>query len=277
MHRIRENNPKAGLMMNENAVYYIIIFVFGAVIGSFLNVCIFRLPAGMKITGRSHCLKCNARIKWYDLIPIISYIVLRGHCRNCKSKISVQYPLIEALNGILYVFVFYVRGFNSLYDCLISCSYCFVISALLVISVIDSRTNTIPFGINIFIAVMGLLSTVITFFKSGNNINVIIDHLSGLFSVSLLLLVIYLVTRGKGIGGGDIKLMAAAGLVLGLGQNIVAFLIGCILATIIHPIRMKVQHLDSMLAFGPYLSVGIVLSMLFGRQIVDWYLAAFWK
>jgi leader peptidase (prepilin peptidase)/N-methyltransferase len=261
--------------MNET-IAYSIIFIYGIIIGSFLNVCIFRIPEESSIVvGRSHCMSCNARIKWYDLIPVFSYIFLLGRCRNCKSKISIQYPIIEALNGFLYVLVFYIYGFQSLKDILISSAYCLVISALIVLSLIDFRTNIIPYGINIFIAVVGLFIVLIQYFWFGRNTDIILDHTIGIFAVSFFLLLIFYATHGRGIGGGDIKLMAAAGLVLGWQLIVLAFLIGCVLGSIIHPIRMKISHLNRVLAFGPYLSAGIVISLLYGRTIVEWYIQNF--
>ena len=99
------------MLLFLDSVPYIIIFIFGIVIGSFLNVCIYRLPLHESIiTAPSHCMTCGRKLKWYDMIPVFSWIVLGGKCRNCKSKISAQYPLIEALNGILYVVVCVVNG-----------------------------------------------------------------------------------------------------------------------------------------------------------------------
>jgi leader peptidase (prepilin peptidase)/N-methyltransferase len=96
--------------MNE-IIMYAIVFIYGIIIGSFLNVCIFRIPKETSIVfGRSHCMNCNVAIKWYDLIPVFSYIVLRGKCRNCKAKISKQYPVIEVINGLLYLIVFFFCG-----------------------------------------------------------------------------------------------------------------------------------------------------------------------
>jgi leader peptidase (prepilin peptidase)/N-methyltransferase len=255
---------------------YGMVFLYGIVIGSFLNVCIYRIPEELSIVfGRSHCTSCNTNIKWYDLIPIFSFIILHGRCRNCKSKISIQYPMIEALNGIFYVLVFYICGFQSIEEILLSSFYCFVISALIVLSVIDFRTNIIPIGINIFIAVAGLVIVLIEYFGSGRNKEIIIEHSIGIFAVSLFFLLIYAATHGHGIGGGDIKLMAAAGLVLGWKYILLAFFIGCVLAAVIHPIRMKISHLSRVLAFGPYLSAGIAAAMLFGKQILEWYLHTF--
>lgn len=262
--------------MKESTIFFIIIFINGVIIGSFLNVCIYIISDGLSIAaGGINCLKCRSKFNRYELIPITSLIFLLGLCRYCKSKISIRYPAVEILNGFLYVLVFYFNGFATLWDILISFTYCMVISALIVLSLIDLRTKTIPLGFNIFIAVMGLLTALIKFYASGKSFDILISHAVGLISVSIILLLIYCTSHGRGIGGGDIKLMAASGIVLGASQNFLAFFIGCILAAIIHPIRMKIKKLDNLLAFGPYLSAGIVISMLFGRQIIDWYIESF--
>ena len=255
---------------------YCMVFIYGIIIGSFLNVCIYRIPEESNIaTGRSHCRNCNTPIQWFDLIPLFSYIFLFGRCRKCKSRISIQYPMIEALNGFLYVLVFYLNGFDSLKNVFISAAYCLVISALIVLSVIDFRTNIIPVGINIFIMAMGFFIILFQFLGFGNHMDNVIDHVIGIFVISTFLLVIFYVTNGRGIGGGDIKLMGASGLVLGWELIILAFMIGCILASIIHPIRMKISNLNKVLAFGPYLSVGIIIALLYGNRMIDWYLRLF--
>lgn len=262
--------------MSESIIYYSIIFLYGIIIGSFLNVCIYRIPEELSIvTGRSHCMDCNTPIKWYDLIPVFSYVFLRGRCRKCRSRISIQYPIVEALNGLLYVLVFYLYGFHSLKDILISCAYCMVISALIVLSVIDFRTKNIPYGINIFIFVIGFCIVLIKYFWFGRNTDIILEHVIGMFAVSSFLLLIFYASHGRGIGGGDIKLMGAAGLALGWQNILLAFFIGCVLASIIHPIRMRINHLNRVLAFGPYLSVGIAVAMFYGKQIINWYLDLF--
>lgn len=261
--------------MNEIIVYSIVL-IYGILIGSFLNVCIYRIPDESSVVfGRSHCMNCNAPIKWYDLIPLFGYIFLLGRCRTCKSRISIQYPIVEALNGFLYVLVFYLCGWNSPYQISLSIINCLVISALIVLGFIDFRTNTIPIGINIFIAIMGLGTVMIQYFWFGKNTDIVLEHTIGLFVISLFLLLIFYASHGRGVGGGDIKLMAAAGLLLGWELIILAFFIGCVLAAIIHPIRMRISHLNRILAFGPYLSMGIVIALLFGKQIVDWYLQTF--
>ncbi len=250
--------------MSEYSIFYPFIFLYGIVIGSFLNVCILRIPAGESIvTGRSHCDECGNRLSWYDLIPILSYLFLRGRCRNCKTKISIQYPLIEALNGIFFVLVFCIKGFI-----IVSIVYCLAISALIVLSVIDLRTNTIPFGINIFIFCLGMI-------RMAFDYRHFYDYLIGFFAVSAFLYLLYLVTKGKGMGGGDIKLMAAAGLLVGWKLILLSFFLGCIYGSVIHPLRMKFGKQGKVLAFGPYLSAGIVTAMLMGDELIQWYFKMF--
>lgn len=241
---------------------YIIIFIFGITIGSFLNVCIYRIPLGESIvTAPSHCMTCGWKLKWYDMVPVFSWLVLGGKCRNCKSKISVQYPIIEGVNGILYVVISAVNGLEWS-----SMIYCFMASALLVLSIIDWRTYEIPFGINVFLFVLGIAMTIL---DRGN----LAEHLIGMICVSGLLGILYLLTGGRAIGGGDIKLMFACGLILGWKLILLAFFLGCIIGSVVHIIRMSVKKAGRMLAMGPYLSAGILLAALWGNAWINWYLS----
>lgn len=241
-------------------ILYIIIFLYGIVIGSFLNVCIYRLPEKENIVKiRSHCMSCGYQLKWYDLVPLFSYLFLGGKCRKCKQKISVQYPLIELLNGILYCMVFAEYGMS-----VESLLYALLISALITLSVIDFRTYEIPVGINIFILALGLIR-VLTDYTNWPSYAV------GFILVSGFLYIIYLITKGRGIGGGDIKLMAVCGLLLGWKQILLSFVLGCIIGSVIHVIRMKVSGQGHVLAFGPYLSIGVMISVFAGNQLIMWY------
>lgn len=240
---------------------YIMIFLFGIVIGSFLNVCIYRIPKKESIVVESsHCMNCNHKLQWYELIPLFSYMALRGKCKECKAPISIQYPIVEAANGLVCVFIFWWNGLNS--DSLL---YCCLFSALLVLSVIDFRTFEIPLGINIFILALGLIMTVLHY-------NDWLDHVIGFFAVSIPIAMIILATKGRGMGGGDMKLMAVVGLFLGWKLTVLAFILGCITGAICHVIRMKVAKADRVLAMGPYLSIGIFISMLFGDILISSYL-----
>lgn len=250
------------MLLFLESIPYIVIFIFGISIGSFLNVCIYRIPLHESIiTAPSHCMTCGRKLRWYDMVPVFSWLLLGGKCRNCKSKISVQYPIIEALNGVLYLVVCTVNGLTW-----VSLIYCLMVSALLTLSVIDWRTYEIPFEINVFLLCLGIAATVL----DRNNL---LSHVIGAVCVSGFLELLFLVSGGRAIGGGDVKLMAACGLILGWKQILLAFLLGCILGSVIHVIRMKVSHAEHVLAMGPYLSTGVFLAALWGNTWINWYLS----
>lgn len=244
-------------------ILYVVIFLYGIVIGSFLNVCILRIPLKESIAKRrSHCMNCGYQLAWYDLVPLFSYLFLHGKCRKCKTHISLQYPLVEALNGVLYVLVFLVNGWS-----IDSVIYCLLTSALIVLSVVDFRTYEIPFGINLFILALGLIHLV---FHLGDWV----DYGIGLLAVSGFLWILYQLSKGAAIGGGDVKLMGAAGLLMGWKLSVLAFLLGCILGSVIHLIRMKFSGAEHRLAMGPYLSAGIFIAVLWGDRFLNWYLGS---
>ena len=240
---------------------YILVFLYGIMIGSFLNVCIYRIPKGENIAiVRSHCMTCDHQLKWYDNIPLLSWMMLRGKCRYCKAPISPQYPIIEASNGLLWLLVSIVKGISV--DSLL---YALLFSALLTLSVIDFRTYEIPAGINIFILALGLIMTVLHYTDW-------LDHVIGFLAVSIPLYILIVVTDGRAMGGGDMKLMAAAGLLIGWKLIILAFALGCIVGAPIHVLRMRLSGEDRVLAMGPYLSVGIAIAVLWGDRLIEMYL-----
>lgn len=243
---------------------YILVFLFGITVGSFLNVCILRIPAHESIvTGPSHCMSCGKRLKWWELIPLFSWLALRGRCSGCSSPISPQYPLIEAANGVLWVLVYHRFGFTP--DTVLAC---LLVSVLLVASVIDARTREIPPGTTIFVAVLGLLRTLLHPADW-------LSHLLGLAVVGGVLLLLFFLSGGAAIGGGDVKLMAGTGLFLGLRLNLTAFLLGCVLGSVIHLWRMKFRGAGRDLAMGPYLSAGVAIALLWGDGLWRWYTGLF--
>lgn len=251
-------------MEGYEVIIYPLVFLYGILVGSFLNVCIYRIPRHESIvTTPSHCMSCGYGLKWYDLVPVFSWLCLRGKCRKCKAPISVQYPIVEAANGVLWILVIALRGLN-----VEGILYCLFASALLVLSVIDFRTYEIPFGINVFIALLGGVRLVT------DRENWLL-YVLGAVLVSGIFYIVYLVTGGRGMGGGDIKLMAAAGLLLGAPKVFLAMLIGCAVAVVVHPIRMKLSGEDHRLAFGPYLAMGLFLSAVAGDPVIGWYLGLF--
>lgn len=262
-------------------VLYIFIFLFGVIVGSFLNVCILRIPQKETIVSeRSHCMSCGHTLAWYDLFPLFSYLFLGGKCRYCKAKISPQYPIVEFVNGIMAVLCFLLGGFSvdniikntGSFDLILSVLLpilsSLLCSVLIVITVIDWRTFEIPLGTNIFIFVLGLIKLFINLFNDGGTW---LEYVIGFFVVSIPLAIIYYVSKGRAIGGGDVKLMAVAGLFLGWKLALVALIAGCLYGSVIHIARMKVSGEGKQLAMGPYLSAGIVTALWFGQYIVEWY------
>lgn len=241
---------------------YSYLLVFGCCIGSFLNVVIYRLPQGKSLSKeRSFCYGCGKQIKAYDLIPVLSWCILRGKCRNCKSKISVRYALVELFTGLCCVTTFYYLGF-SLATIL---KFAFV-AILICVALIDHDTMEIPNKLPISIAICSVplffLQTEVT----------VVDRLIGSVVVSLPLLIIAVLIQG-GFGGGDIKLMAATGLILGWKLNLVAFVIGLLIGGLQAIILLAMKKVDrkSHTPFGPSLCIGLFIAMLFGYQLIDWY------
>lgn len=255
-------------MAPDNVILYIIAFLYGIVIGSFLNVCIYRMPKDENIaTVGSHCMDCGRRLKWYDLIPVFSWLFLKGKCRYCGKAVSPQYPIVETLNGILYVVVFAVNGWN--WD---SVLWCILTSALIVLSAIDYRFMLIPTAVDVVICGVGIVHLVL-------HLHEWYYYLIGFFGASLFLLLCALLFRGvtgkSGLGLGDVELMACAGLCIGWGHALFAIVIGSVLGVIIQGILVAVTREKGKFPFGPYLSLGIFVAMLWGSRIYEWYMESF--
>ncbi len=236
--------------------------VYGIIIGSFLNVCIYRIPLKQDIVyTSSHCMNCGTKVKWYDLIPVVSYLVLAGKCRTCKTKLSKQYPLIELLNGAAYLGIFHYLGLS--YE---AGMMCVLFSVLLVITLIDIRYKIIPNSILIFLMIVGIVYVVLVDQK-------FISSIIGFFAVSLILFLIAVISNGQ-MGGGDIKLMAVCGFIIGWQKILVALLIGSVFGSIIGItlILLKINKKKQQIPFGPYLSTGVFVAALFGTELIQWYL-----
>lgn len=244
-----------------------LIFIFGLCIGSFLNVCIYRLPKSKSIVHpRSMCPNCGALIRSYDNIPILSYLALRGKCRHCETSISFRYPVIELMSGIFAVGVFLKYGLT--FEAVIY--YAFV-AALLVITFIDIDHQIIPDvitlpGIPIFFAASFALPE-ITVVES------ILGILIGggsLFSIAWLY---HLLTQKEGMGGGDIKLLAMMGAIIGWQGVLFAIFVASAVGTVSGMLLMLKNRKTMKLAipFGPFLSIGGTAYILFGPQLIAWY------
>lgn len=244
--------------------YSFLIFTLGAIFGSFLNVVIYRLPRHESIVhGSSHCTNCQTPIKAYDLIPIISYLILGGKCRKCHHPISLRYPLIELLTAVCFYLMYQTFGLNfNLAIGLI------LTTILIIITMIDIDTMDIYDRFHIMILVLAITYLFITPVP-------MIEHVIGFFIISIPLYVIAYLTGG--IGGGDIKLMAVSGLLLGYKATLVAFFIAVVLGGIVAMglLVTKQKERGSQMAFGPFLCLGIYFAYLYGNQVFNWYLTLF--
>lgn len=247
------------------------IFLLGICIGSFLNVVIIRLPRGESLIKRSsHCMTCGTRIRPIDMIPVFSWIFLRGKCHSCGEKISPRYPIVEALNGILYVLTFWVIDINA--EAIITC---IIMSLLIVIGFMDWDTMEIS---EIILTVILMLSVPLALFT---NEVTILNRVIGAFVISIPFFLIGEISRPiirkkfgedfRAIELGDTLLMLTAGAVLGTKAVIVSTLIG-IVAAALGGIINKMVSGESKFAFGPFLAIGIAVGLLWGNEIADWYI-----
>lgn len=245
-----------------------IIFLTGIIIGSFLNVCIYRIPIKKSIVyPSSNCPKCNVYLKWYDLIPILSYVFQKGRCRYCEEIISSQYPLVEALNGLLYM-IFYIK-FGLTMEFIF---YAILSSVLVIISFIDFEYGLIPKSLNILIFILTVLYKILGYLLYNTSLN-LINSLFGLIISSGIFLIIIIVSKG-GLGGGDMKLIGVLGFALGIKKillNIVlSFIFGGIISGIL--LLLKIKGRKDRIAFGPFISIAFIVTTLWGMEIINWYI-----
>lgn len=253
--------------------YGIFVFLFGVVIGSFLNVLILRIPIGMDFKkGRSMCMTCKHTLHAKDLVPLFSWLFLGGKCRYCKAKISVQYPIVEGLNGVMYVLIFaFICGGVPNIALL---GYCAAFSALLVTTVIDWRTMEIPDSMWITVLIGGILVYIDELIKEGFDWHCLSERVIGFFAASGVLFILAVITKG-GMGGGDIKLMAACGFLLGWKVVLLSLVMGAAIGTL-YLLFTAVKNkgkVQRKVPFAPHLSLAVTLCMFCGTQILNWYLS----
>ena len=254
-------------MDKDILILYGVVALYALVFGSFLNVCILRIPAGESVVrGSSHCPHCNRKLRIWELIPVLSWLILRGKCHGCGAKISAQYPIVEASNAVLWVLAAHFCGFTWALPL-----QCALMSALLGLAVIDARTGEIPFCFNVFIGVIAVLRVALAVYTQGD-ILAVVPYLIGMLAVFVPLYLIYRLSGRRAVGGGDVKLMLTTGLFLGWKLVLLGFLVGCVLGSIIHIIRMKAAGAGRSLALGPYLAAGLTLALLFGEKVILWYM-----
>ncbi|MCK5412900.1 MAG: prepilin peptidase [Candidatus Pacebacteria bacterium] len=254
-------------------IYLIIIFIFGLLIGSFLNVVIFRLETEEKIVNdRSRCPNCKHILSWKDLFPVLSYVFLKGKCRYCQKKISIQYPLVELMTASFFVLIFsYFFSVTEKYFVANIIFYFFVISVFIVISVYDLRHYIIPDKV-IYTAIIITALFNFIFFNS-----IFFNHLFSAIVAFGFFLTIIILTKGQGMGGGDAKLGFLMGLILGWPLVFLAIFFASVSGSIVGMALIigKKKKIKSMIPFGPFLIFGTVLSIFYGEEIVRWYFDLF--
>ena len=249
-------------------MWIVVSIIFGAIVGSFLNVCIYRIPKGESIIfPGSHCPHCHRLIPFYDNIPLVSYLLLRAKCRYCHGPISLQYPLVEGVTALCSFLLLTRFG--------ISWSYLFYfsfIASLIVITVIDLYHQIIPDVISLPGIGVGLIASFIL--PQPTFLNSLIGVLLGGGSLFLVATFYHWLFKREGMGGGDVKLLAMIGAFLGWKAVILTILLGSLVGSVIGVIVMVIKGKDFKYAipFGPFLSLGAALSLFYGENLIRWYL-----
>ena len=243
-------------------------FAFGTIVGSFLNVCIHRIPQGKSIVApSSHCPCCQTPIRFYDNIPLVSFIILRGRCRGCQTPISFRYPLVEFLMGLFSLILLLRYGISTLYVI-----YLAFFASLMLVSFIDLPHRIIPDVISLPGIVIGL---VISLLHPQMSIkDSLIGVLLGGGSLYVVASVYHVVTKREGMGGGDVKLLAMIGAFIGWKGVLFTILCSSFIGSVVGVTLMLWSSADSKYAvpFGPFLSLGAIIYVLWGEALITWYL-----
>jgi len=251
-------------------------FIIGLIVGSFLNVCIYRIPRELSIIyPASHCTECGYNLSWFDLIPLFSYMGLRGRCRSCGSPISLRYPLIELLTGIVFLMQYIMYGLTPAFMI-----YAFLMSILIVVFFIDLEHMIIP---NKLVMLAAIAALVVALANAFVPLDIYGDtrwwnpFLGALLGSGFLLMVAVLgsliFNSDEAMGGGDIKLMLPLGLLLGWRLTILTLFLSVLIAggVGILLLALKITSRKSLIPFGPFIVIACFISIMWGYQIINWY------
>ncbi len=242
-------------------LYLAFIFITGIVFGSFLNVLIYRLPHNLPLTGRSFCPKCKKKISWQDNIPLLSFVLLGGKCRSCRSPISWQYPLVELATGVLFVLTVIFLAKDNLSSIIYHLS---ILSVLIVVFFTDLKYGIIPDKITYPAIIISLIYIIL------NTQYLILNTSLSALGAAVFLAFLHLITRGRGMGLGDVKLAFLMGLLLGFPKIIVAFYLAFLTGAAVSLILVLIgkKKFGQTIPFGPFLVAGTLIAMFLGELII---------
>lgn len=252
------------------------LFIVGLFLGSFFNVVADRLPRGKTLNGRSKCDSCHHVLAWFDLIPLISYTSLLGKCRYCKAPLSLQYPISELFTGVLFLLTwqlstYWFKDFN------IHLIHLAITSVIIIMVLSDLRYHILPDQLQVALIIFGTIRNVLMWQAMGSGTiwsgSLFMGQaiLNGV-ATTLPLLILFLITKGRGMGFGDVKLSFSFGYILGLWEGLgglyIGFIVGGVLGAFL--LLMKLKSLKSKVAFGPFLLFGFYCMLFWQHEIMSW-------
>jgi leader peptidase (prepilin peptidase)/N-methyltransferase len=276
-----------------DTLLYIVSFVVGAIVGSFLNVCVYRLPAGLSVVSPgSRCPKCETPIAWYDNIPMVSWLLLGAKCRNCKTPISWQYPLVEGITAVLFLAVYWQHGLS-----VATPIYMLLAASMVLVTFVDLTDWTIPNEVTFPGIPIGIVCSLVAMFYPDSGLFVlgafvpIFNSLLGVLVGGGVLYALDKITlavlKKRGMGFGDVKLLAMLGAFFGYPGVVLIIMIASLIGSIVGIAMVAAQRgqksleteegkqTGHYLPFGPYLALGGVVVLLFGLDIYNWYFSYF--
>lgn len=250
------------------AALYSLVFIYSLLAGSFLNVCIYRIPREESIVfPGSHCPQCGTKLKPLELIPVLSYLALGGKCRTCGERISLRYPMVELSTAILVTLQFHLLGLGLPF-----LFFSLMTLILIVMTMIDYDHQIIPDGLTLILLVLGALYLLTVVIPNQGFAGLIPRGIGFLLGGGLFLLIA--VASGGGMGGGDIKLMAVLGIWFGWQQLLLLMMLSFISGAVISVglLVLKIKGRKEAIPFGPFIALAAYLTSLFGNELILWYL-----
>ncbi|WBW99591.1 prepilin peptidase [Oceanirhabdus sp. W0125-5] len=245
------------------------IFLIGICIGSFMNVCIYRIPEEESLIPSSHCKVCDYKLKAKDLIPIVSYLLLKGRCRSCGKKFSIQYPLIELLNGILYSLLYIKYDFSIIFV-----KYSIIASILIVLALIDYNTQYVYSLVSWSGIIVSGIFVFIHFLNKENVSSFLVAAMVGVIIFGGINLFSKIMYKKQGLGGGDVEVILCMALTLGISNFILSFFLSVTLGSIICLLLLGLKKIKrgDYVPFVPFLALGTFITMFFGDEIIKIYM-----